>query len=217
MYGSQRVTIGNDEVTTTVTLAPAPVVSGKLWLEDDSAIPDGTYIELDNELENFHMRQPVAKDGSFQFEAMTPGHYRPLVGLARKMIPLRSVTLDGALAKEEMVEIAANAKLELLGLVHGSALSGTVTRDGEAVAGALALLSPRRESANPLDYRAFQTDSDGSFEFEGLPAGEYVLIVLEEWGDFEYANPSAVRPYLETGRAVRLESGQNQKIRVEVK
>jgi hypothetical protein len=138
------------------------------------------------------------------------------VWTARKMIPLRSVTLDGVQAKEEMVEIAANAKLELLGLVHGSTVSGTVMRHGEPVAGALALLAPRQESANPLEYRGFQTDSDGSFEYEGLAAGEYVLIVLEDWFDFEYANPAAVRPYLETGREVRLESGQNQKIRVEL-
>lgn len=217
IYGSQRVTIGNDEVSATVTLSAAPAVSGKLWLEDVSAIPDGTYVALESELENIHVRRPVAKDGSFQFEAMPPGHYRPLVGSARRMISLRSVTLDGVMAKEEMVEIAANAKLELLGLVHGAAVSGTVARNGAAVAGALALLAPRRESANPLDYRGFQTDSDGSFEFEGLAAGEYVLIVLEDWGDFEYANPAAVRPHLETGRAVRLEGGQSQKIRVELK
>jgi hypothetical protein len=215
--GSQRVTIGNQNVTATVTLAAPPVVSGKLWLEDASTIPDGAYIELENETDNIHTRRPVAKDGSFQFEAMPPGHYRPLVGTARKMIHLRSVTLNGALAKEEMVEISADAKLDLLGLVRGSAVSGTVSRRGEPVAGALALLAPRRESANPLDYRGFQTDSDGSFEFEGLPAGEYVLIVLEEWADFEYANPAAVRPYLETGRAVRLESGQSQKICLELK
>jgi hypothetical protein len=215
--GSQRVTIGNQNVTATVTLAAPPVVSGKLWLEDASTIPDGAYIELENETDNIHTRRPVAKDGSFQFEAMPPGHYRPLVGTARKMIHLRSVTLNGALAKEEMVEIGADAKLELLGLVHGGAVSGTVSRRGEPVSGALALLAPRRESASPLDYRGFQTDSDGSFEFEGLPAGEYVLIVLEEWADFEYANPAAVRPYLETGRAVRLESGQSQKICLELK
>jgi hypothetical protein len=41
--------------------------------------------------------------------------------------------------------------------------------------------------------------------------------VLEDWLDFEYANPVAVRPYLETGRAVQLESGKSQKIRVELK
>ena len=133
------------------------------------------------------------------------------------MIALRSVTLDGVLANEEMVEITANAKLELLGLVHGSAVTGTVTLAGEPLAGVLALLAPRKESANPLDYRGFQTDSDGSFEFEGLSAGDYVLIVLEDWFDFEYANPASVGPYLETGRSVRLESRENQKIHVELK
>ncbi len=216
VYGSQRVTVGSNEVSATITLAVSPAVSGKLWLEDVSAIPDGTYVELENEVENMHTRRPVAKDGSFLFEAIPPGLYRPLVGTARKMISLRSVTLDGGLAKEEMVEIAAGAKLELLGLVHGSTVSGTVVRNGEPVAGVLALLAPRKESANPLEYRGFQTDSDGSFEYEGLAAGEYVLIVLEDWFDFEYANPAAVRPYLETGRAVRLQSGQNQKIRMEL-
>ena len=215
--GSQRVTIGNQNVTATVALSAPPVMSGKLWLEDVSAIPDGAYIELENETENIHTRRPVAKDGSFQFEAMPPGHYRPLVGTARKMIHLRSVTLNGAMAKEEMVEIAADAKLELLGLVRGGVVSGTVSRRGEPVAGALVLLAPHQESANPLAYDGFETDSDGSFEFEGLPAGEYVLIVREEWADFEYADPAAVRPYLETGRAVRLESGQSQKIRLELK
>jgi Carboxypeptidase regulatory-like domain len=86
IYGSQQVTIGNDTVSATVTLAAAPVVSGKLWLEDASAIPDGAYIQLENELESIDTRRPVAKDGTFQFEAMPPGHYRPLVWSTRRMI-----------------------------------------------------------------------------------------------------------------------------------
>jgi hypothetical protein len=215
LYGRRQITIGNEDVDVTVPLAAAPVVTGKLWLEDASTVPDGTYIELGNEMEHIHERRPVAKDGSFQFEAIPPGSYRPLAS-ARKVITLRSVTLDDRLATEEMVEIAANAKLELVGLVRGNTVTGTVVRHGDPVEGALALLAPRKESANPLDYRGFQTDSDGSFEFQGLPAGEYVLIVLEDWADFAYANPAAVRPHLETGRPLRLETGQNQKIRVEL-
>ena len=80
VYGSQRVTIGSNEASATVTLAVSPVVSGKLWLEDVSAVPDGAYVELENEVENMHMRRPVAKDGSFQFEAIPPGDYRPACG-----------------------------------------------------------------------------------------------------------------------------------------
>ena len=216
LYGSQRVTIGNDDVGVIVTLSAAPVITGKLWLEDASTIPDGAYVALENEAEGIHTRRPVAKDGSFQFDSMPPGRYRPLLYTAHRMIRLRSVTLDDALAKEEMVEIAGNAKLELLGLVRGATVAGTVARHGKPVEGALALLAPGKESANPLDYRGFQTDSDGGFEFQGLPAGEFVLIVLEQWADFEYANPAAVRPYLETGRAVRVEAGQNQTIRLEL-
>jgi hypothetical protein len=215
LYGSRQVTMGNEDANVTVQLAAAPVVTGKLWLEDASTVPEGTYVELENEMANTHQRRPVAKDGSFQFEALPPGSYRPLA-LARKMITLRSVTVDDRLATEEMVKIAANAKLELVGLVRGNTVTGTVVRHGDPVEGALALLAPRKESANPLDYRGFQTDSDGSFEFQGLPAGEYVLIVLEDWADFEYANPAAVRPHLETGRPLRLEAGQNQKIRIEL-
>ena len=47
--------------------------------------------------------------------------------------------------------------------------------------------------------------------------GDYVLIVREDWGDFEYANPAAVRPFLETGRAIKVEGVAGQKIRVELK
>lgn len=147
IYGSQRVIVANSDATATVVFSAAPAVTGKLWLEDVSAVPDNTYIELENEIENIHTRRPVAKDGTFHFEAMPPGRYRPLVSSASKMIPLRSVTLDGVMANEEMIDISANAKLELLGLVHGSAVTGIVTQAGVPLEGALALLAPRRESS----------------------------------------------------------------------
>jgi hypothetical protein len=40
--------------------------------------------------------------------------------------------------------------------------------------------------------------------------------VREDWFDFEYANPAAVRPYLETGQAVHLDDRESRKIRVEL-
>src|SRR4029078_10262425 len=111
-----------------------------------------------------------------------------------------------------------DTRLELLGLLRGGRAAGLVVRDGKPVEGALALLAPKKESVNPLDYRAFQTDSDGTFEFDGLPAAEYVLIVREDWGDFEYGNPAAGRPYLESGRPLKVDgTSAVDRIRVELK
>jgi hypothetical protein len=50
-----------------------------------------------------------------------------------------------------------------------------------------------------------------------VPPGDYVLIVVEDWNDFEYASPAAVRPYLETGRAIKVEGAAGQKVRMELK
>jgi protocatechuate 3,4-dioxygenase beta subunit len=217
MYGLAKVDVGAGDAAVDVTLAPAPVVTGKLWIEDSGTIPEGAYIELENEAENIHTRRPVAADGTFRFDGMPPGRYRPLAATAHKMIHLHTVTLEGALASEEMVEIAKDAKIELLGLMRGAGVKGDVVRKGQPVAGVLALLAPRKESANPLDYRGFQTDSDGTFEFDGVPPGEYMLIVLEEWADFEYPNPEAVRPLIGGGRAVKVGTEPGEKIRVELK
>jgi hypothetical protein len=132
------------------------------------------------------------------------------------MLHLRGVTLDGAAVTKEMFEIARPAELELTAGLTGGEIRGEVVRDGKPVEGVLALLAPRMESSNPLDYRGFQTDSDGSFEWTALPPGDYILIVKEDWFQLEYANPAAVRPLLTSGRAVRVMGTESQKIRVEL-
>lgn len=74
---------------------------------------------------------------------------------------------------------------------------------GKPVAGVLAVLAPKNDSKDPDDYRGFQTDSDGSFDYQNVRAGDYVLFAVERV-DLEYANPAAVRPYLASGKPVRI-------------
>jgi hypothetical protein len=217
LFGSAKVHVGNGDTSVIVTMNDPPVVTGKLWIEDSRLVPEGTYVELENEVEGIHTRRTVAADGAFRFEAMPPGKYRLLVVTPAKFVHLRSITVDGTAVAEEMIEISKDARLELLGLLSGGSVAGEVVRDGHPVEGVLALLAPRKESANPLDYRAFQTDSDGTFEWDGVPPGEYVLIVREDWADFEYANPAAVRPIVQSGRPIRVDGTASGRIRVELK
>jgi protocatechuate 3,4-dioxygenase beta subunit len=217
LYASQTVAIGSQDTSVLLALAPGPTVAGKVKMLDGAAVPEGAYVELENEVERIHTRRAVAPDGTFEFDAMPPGSYRPLLGTSSKMVHLRGVVLDGAAAKEDMIEIVRPAKLELTASLSGGEIRGEVYRDGKPVEGVLALLAPRKDSVNPLDYRGFQTDSDGSFEWNALPGGEYVLIVKEDWYDLEYANPAAVRGLMKEGRAVTVAGTEMQKIRVELK
>jgi hypothetical protein len=59
-------------------------------------------------------------------------------------------------------------------------------------------------STDPYRYRGFQTDSDGSFDFAAVPAGDYILFAVNDV-EFEYASLEIVRPYLASGKRVRIE------------
>ena len=61
----------------------------------------------------------------------------------------------------------------------------------------------KNDSNDPDDYRGFQTDSDGSFDYQNVRAGEYILFAVERL-DLEYGNPSVVRRYLASGQRVRI-------------
>ncbi|MEO8373062.1 MAG: carboxypeptidase-like regulatory domain-containing protein [Candidatus Solibacter sp.] len=216
-FGIATVEMGNQDMSVEVAMAEPPPVTGKLMMQDGSPIPADAYIELENEVERMHMRRAVAADGAFEFEALPPGSYRALAGTPNRLLPLRGVTLNGAAVKTDMFEIAGTARLELSASRTGIEVLGEVHRDGKPVEGVLALLAPVKESASITDYRAFQTDNDGSFEWREVPPGDYVLIVKEDWFELEYANPAAVRPLLAGGRPVRVTGGGNQKILVELK
>jgi hypothetical protein len=66
------------------------------------------------------------------------------------------------------------------------------------------VLVPESGSGDPQRNLAFQTESDGSFDFADVPAGDYVLFASENL-ELEYANPEVLRPYLKDGKRVRIE------------
>ena len=97
--------MGGQDASVQLTLAPGQAVAGKVKMEDGAVIPEGAYVELENEVDRIHTRRAVAPDGTFEFDAMPPGSYRPLLGTSSKMFPLRGAVLDGAAAREDMIEI----------------------------------------------------------------------------------------------------------------
>jgi hypothetical protein len=80
---------------------------------------------------------------------------------------------------------------------------------------ALVLLLPARGSPDPCGYHAYETDSDGSFEFTEVPPGDYVLFAVDNL-EFEYANPQVVRPYIAAGKRISVKAQTGESVRVEL-
>jgi hypothetical protein len=200
-----------------LTLKKPPSLTGMLRMEGtDKAIPRGTLIELENDVENRHIRRPIGEDGTFSFEAVPPGSYTPLLMSPAAMIRPRSVTVNGAPSKDFWIDVTHSIRLDLTAVTKAGEVAGFVYREGVPQAGVLVMLVPRQESANPYDYLAFGTDSDGSFEFTGVTSGDYILFAVNDPEEFEYAYPAAVRPYLVKGQALRVGTVPVQKVRVEL-
>jgi hypothetical protein len=58
---------------------------------------------------------------------------------------------------------------------------------------------------DPGDFRSFQTDSDGSFDYKLVRSGDYILFTADRL-DLEYRNPAVVRDYLASGTPVKVQA-----------
>jgi hypothetical protein len=64
---------------------------------------------------------------------------------------------------------------------------------------------PENQTNDPIYYRGFQTDSDGSFDFQNVPPGDYRIFAVDDV-ELEYANPVAMRPYRQSGKPIKVEA-----------
>jgi hypothetical protein len=80
---------------------------------------------------------------------------------------------------------------------------GVVTRGGRPVVGLWVLLAADPSGGDPSGSISYLTDSDGSFDFEHVRAGEYLLFTAED--SVEYTNPAVVRQYEGAAKRIRVE------------
>ncbi len=111
----------------------------------------------------------------------------------------------GAPLKDGVVDLTVNTAVNLkivasdeTGRIKGFAMDGD--KPAPAV---MVVLAPPAESHDPANYRGFQTESDGSFDYVNIPAGDYLIFAVDRL-DIEYTNPDVVRPYLSSAMAVHL-------------
>jgi len=199
----RMIEVGSADLSVEVALTTRPSVSGTVKFPGKR--PSRTvYIRLVDESNNATVSRVLDANDAFQFEAMQPGRHRILLTSADGFFAA-AVEVKGAPAKGVLIDLqpGAQVKADILASDEIGTVKGFVMDGDKPAAGVLAVLAPVKDTGDPGDFRSFQTDSDGSFDYQLVRAGDYILFAADRL-DLEYRNPAAVRDYLASGTPVRV-------------
>lgn len=201
-------------VDTAVELEPLPSVpvSGSLEVSRTAPTekPARLFIALNNEATKViaHGTEPDA-GGSFQWQNVMAGRYRVMAYAGPNLLNAQ-ISAEGARVDGDILEVsgAGPVKLTITARRQGTGgVTGFVKKDGQIVPGALVVLAPTAGGASS-SYRSFQADSDGSFEFTGIPAGDYKLYATPNL-DLEYANRDLSRKYEDSVASISVRANES--------
>ncbi len=199
------IEVRGGDVTIEITPKPVPMLAGKVTLQNAEEPPrHPVYVSVLDEGTNQSFAAPLGANGSFSFPAVPVSRVRLSLSGADGFF-ITGMSVDGASVKDGVIEVIDGARVQVslaASRMTGS-LNGFVMNGGKPVPGVMVMLAPVAESANPFSHHGFQTDSDGSFDFTVLPAGDYILFAVDNL-ELEYADPDVVRPYLSRGKRVQI-------------
>jgi hypothetical protein len=201
----KEIDVGTSDLDVQIEPGGTPRISGKVELDGgDTDALRGGFVMLYDAGKNLGGHEPLSPDGSFS-GTVPPGRYSVSIG-GVKNLTLRSLSIDGAAAREAVVEIEAPVTREIMiqATLSSARVQGHVFRGDATACGAMVLLVPAAEAGNPFDYQAFQTEADGSFDFVSVRPGKYVLIPVEDGTELEYADPAVLAPLRAKGKSIEL-------------
>jgi hypothetical protein len=209
------VDIGAGEYSFDLALGPPAVITGTVAFEGGQRPKAQVYVGIDSDSAAGSIGKAIDADGTFTIR-MSGARLRPhlygtiplfIAELSADEKPVQDGAIDATDGSEVHLRILASGEM---GRLKGFAMSG-----GHPAPAVLVVLAPAGGSPNPAHYQGFQTESDGSFDWPAVAAGDYVLFSVDKL-DLEYTNPEAIRPYLSSATPVHIAAHTTLEQRVNV-
>jgi hypothetical protein len=205
----QSVDVNGSDVRLDVKLLPPPQVSGTVQFPATEGRPRGTMLaQLMREDGTGTSSATVKPDGSFTFSSLLATRYQPAISLSGVGGYFASeIRVDGAPFRDGVIDLSngLDVTLRMTASHEMGRLNGFAMQDGKPVEGVMVVLAPAAESNDPTVYRAFQTDSDGSYDWKYVRAGTYILFATTDT-QIEYKRFAAIKPYVAKAKPIRIES-----------
>jgi hypothetical protein len=217
LFGRKAIEVGATNVEVKVPVRPRPTVAGTVRFENPNMKPKGTVLaRFWWEAAPNAFSTAVAADGTFSVPDVAPEPFRPMLGGTDGYFASQ-IAVEGAGFRDGVVEPVdgANVTVRMVASDQTGRVSGFVMDGDKPVVAVWVVLAPASLGKDWARYHGFQTDSDGSFDWAAVPAGDYYLFAAEE-PRLEYRNPEALRPYLAGAQRVKVEAHGKVSLRLGV-
>jgi hypothetical protein len=159
-------------------------------------------------------------DGTFVVENVYDGHYRLRILGFPVPYYIKSAREGGSDVLESGLTISRSqppSRLEIVLSPDGGRVDGAVSKEHNAVSGALVVLvpdPPRRDREEM--YGMTTTDAFGRFSLPGLSPGDFKLFAWELVQGKNYTDPDFFKAFEDRGTPVHIGEGQQQQVQLEV-
>ena len=204
LVASHRITVGGEDVSVELQPRPAATVSGSVRMQDPGGkLPSQLYVTLISQADSMALSAAVWPDGTFSFPSLLTQKWKPVLrggGAFATQIQVEGTDLSDGLL--DVIE-GQSITLSIVATDQAGRVRGYVMHGGKPVSGVLVVIAPEPFGDLSLAH-GFQTDSDGSFDFTSVKAGEYLLLATED--DLEYRNPAELRRYTDAAKRIRVDA-----------
>lgn len=150
-------------------------------------------------------------DGVFKITSIPPGSYVVLVKPLPKNGFIQSIELNEKPAKDlkpDLSGVSDVGRLKIGISLNGAHITGTLDQRGQIGQTKIVLL-PRNEEPNPANFHMTAPEEDGTYSFEGIAPGDYVLVAFRLSSDLRKM-PELIQRNKES--AAKLEVKEGDKI-----
>jgi hypothetical protein len=178
-----------------LNLQPPTPVDGMVTFQNPLPEHATVYVGMTSDTTGASYGHAVGPGGAFT-SRLAGGRFRlRLYGSVPLFIA--QVSAEGAAVKDGLLDLteSTSVRLKILASDELGRLKGFAMQGEHPAPAVMVVLAPATPANDPAEYTAYQTESDGSFDWPYISVGDYLLFAVDRL-DLEYTNPEAIRPYL---------------------